>query len=129
MFTPHVSEGIDYRDRPGTGPVLVLSHGIGSNADSFAALMPRLPADWRVVAWNMPGYGGSEPLAADWPLAADYAAQLADAEAKGILVRAERELLERVRAATFEFISVDDFDPAELAAGKRGKAAALRPAA
>ena len=59
----------------------------------------------------------------------DYAAQLADAEAKGILVRAERELLERVRAATFEFISVDDFDPAELAAGKRGKAAALRSAA
>ena len=48
MFTPHVSEGIDYRDRPGTGPVLVLSHGIGSNADSFAGLPPpdpRFPAD------------------------------------------------------------------------------------
>src|SRR5690606_21046968 len=47
----------------------------------------------------------------------DYDAQLADAEAKGILAKAERELLARVRAATFEFISVDDFDPAELVAG------------
>src|SRR5690606_218366 len=59
----------------------------------------------------------------------DYDAQLADAEAKGILAKAERELLARVRAATFEFISVDDFDPAELVAGKRSKATSLRSAA
>jgi len=51
----------------------------------------------------------------------DYDAQLADAEAKGVLSAAERALLARVRAAAFEFISVDDFDPAELAAGKRAK--------
>ncbi len=51
----------------------------------------------------------------------DYDAQLADAEAKGVLSAAERALLARVRAETFEFISVDDFDPAELAAGKRTK--------
>jgi pimeloyl-ACP methyl ester carboxylesterase len=76
MFTPHDSEGIDYRERPGTGPALVLSHGIGSNADSFAGLVPRLPADWRIVAWNMPGYGASVPLGQDWPLAADYARAL-----------------------------------------------------
>lgn len=49
----------------------------------------------------------------------DYDAQLADAEAKGVLSTAERELLARVRAATFEFISVDDFDASELAAGAR----------
>jgi acyl-CoA dehydrogenase len=49
----------------------------------------------------------------------DYEAQLEDAEAKGVLTAAERELLARVRKATFEFISVDDFDPAELAAGSR----------
>ena len=59
----------------------------------------------------------------------DYDAQLADAERKGILSGAERELLARVRAATFEFISVDDFDPAELAAGTRTKPSSLRPAA
>jgi len=49
----------------------------------------------------------------------DYDAQLVDAEAKGLLSGAERELLARVRKATFEFISVDDFDASELAAGAR----------
>lgn len=81
MFTAQTSDGIDYRERPGTspgtGPVLVLLHGIGSNADSFAGLGPLLPADWRVIAWNAPGYGGSAPLGKDWPVAADYAGALA----------------------------------------------------
>lgn len=49
----------------------------------------------------------------------DFAAQVADAEARGIIDAAERALLERVRVASFEFISVDDFDPADLAAGAR----------
>ena len=49
----------------------------------------------------------------------DYAAQLADAQVKGVLSGAECELLARIRAATFEFISVDDFDSADLAAGVR----------
>jgi len=34
-----------------------------------------------------------------------------------------------VRKATFEFISVDDFDPADLAAGKRSKPSSLRSVA
>lgn len=76
MFIAHTSAGIDYRERPGTGPVLVLLHGIGSNADSFAGIVPLLPADWRVIAWNAPGYGASTPLGTDWPVAADYAAAL-----------------------------------------------------
>ena len=59
----------------------------------------------------------------------DYDAQLADAEAKGVLSSAERALLARVRAAAFEFISVDDFDPAELASAKRSKPASLRSVA
>jgi acyl-CoA dehydrogenase len=46
----------------------------------------------------------------------DYGAQLAAAEAQGAITTEERKLLERVRAATFEFISVDDFDPRELQA-------------
>jgi acyl-CoA dehydrogenase len=49
----------------------------------------------------------------------DFAAQVADAEARGVIDAAERALLERVRVASFEFISVDDFDPADLAAGAR----------
>ena len=53
----------------------------------------------------------------------DYVAQLAAAEAQGAISSEERKLLERVRAATFEFISVDDFDPRDLeAAVKHGKA-------
>ncbi len=44
----------------------------------------------------------------------DYEAQLADAESKGIIGAAERALLAHVRAATFEFISVDDFASEEL---------------
>jgi len=53
----------------------------------------------------------------------DYVAQLAAAEAQGAISAEERKLLERVRAASFEFISVDDFDSRELeAAVKHGKA-------
>ncbi len=77
MFTPRHSLQIDYRERAGSGRVLVLLHGIGSNADSFAGLLPFLPADWRVIAWNAPGYLGSAPLEGKWPTAADYAQALA----------------------------------------------------
>ncbi len=59
----------------------------------------------------------------------DYDAQLADAVANGVLSQAEGALLARVRKASFEFISVDDFDPDELAAGKHQQRKALRPAA
>jgi pimeloyl-ACP methyl ester carboxylesterase len=68
--------GIVALERPGTGPALVLLHGIGSNAGSFAPLVPHLPAAWRLIAWNAPGYGGSAPLEKDWPVAGDYAAAL-----------------------------------------------------
>ncbi|MBX3689446.1 acyl-CoA dehydrogenase [Dokdonella sp.] len=60
----------------------------------------------------------------------DYDSQLADALAKGVLDAAEHALLARVRKASFEFISVDDFDAEELVAGARGRARRdLRPAA
>lgn len=71
------SGGIEYAERAGKGPCVVLLHGIGSNAGSFAPLIPHLPADWHVVAWNAPGYGHSAPLQAPWPVALDYAGALA----------------------------------------------------
>jgi acyl-CoA dehydrogenase len=46
----------------------------------------------------------------------DALGQLNDAEQIGAISAEERKLLERVRAASFEFISVDDFDPEELTA-------------
>jgi pimeloyl-ACP methyl ester carboxylesterase len=73
----HISDGIRYLERPGSGRVLVFLHGIGSNAGSFARLWPALPAEWRLIAWNAPGYGGSAPLAPEWPLASHYATALA----------------------------------------------------
>lgn len=83
--------GITLRERPGDGEIIVLLHGIGSSAASWTPLIPHLPADARVIAWNAPGYGGSRPLAPDWPVAADYADALTG------LVEAER--LERFTLA------------------------------
>ncbi len=68
--------GISFVERAGPGPCLVFLHGIGSNAGSFRALFDRLPSDFHLLAWNAPGYGASDPLAADWPVAADYATAL-----------------------------------------------------
>ncbi|MEL4072414.1 alpha/beta hydrolase [Ochrobactrum sp. GPK 3] len=75
-FQPAFSSGIAYLERKGPGPVLVCLHGIGSNAQSFDALLPCLPDDWHVVAWNVPGYSGSAPLSIEWPIARDYAMSL-----------------------------------------------------
>jgi acyl-CoA dehydrogenase len=44
----------------------------------------------------------------------DYMAQLDEAVRAGVIDAAEAALLKRVREGVFEFISVDDFDPAEL---------------
>lgn len=72
-------------ERPGKGRGLVLLHGIGSRAASFSSLLPHLPPDWHVIAWNAPGYGGSAPLDAAWPAANDYAeALLGVVEALGL---------------------------------------------
>jgi pimeloyl-ACP methyl ester carboxylesterase len=80
--------------RAGTGArgrPLVLLHGIGSNAHSYARMMSILAPDRMVIAWDAPGYGASEPLALDWPDASDYAAAL-DA------------LLDRLGVATFDLM-------------------------
>jgi pimeloyl-ACP methyl ester carboxylesterase len=58
-------------------PTLVLLHGIGSNAGSFAELAVALPAAINVVAWDAPGYGESAPLAVDTPTPHAYAHALA----------------------------------------------------
>ena len=46
----------------GSGPdAIVFLHGIGGDAQSFAPQIDALSRTRRAVAWNMPGYGGSEP--------------------------------------------------------------------
>lgn len=75
----HRADGIAYlrRCRGATASTLVLLHGIGSNAASFAALARAMPASAAVVAWDAPGYGDSAPLAPDQPTPRDYADALA----------------------------------------------------
>lgn len=75
-WTRKTAAGIEYLERPGTGPVLLLLHGIGSQAASFTPLLPHLAADTRVIAWNAPGYGASAVLDDEWPEARDYAGAL-----------------------------------------------------
>src|SRR5689334_914831 len=46
----------------GARTVLFL-HGIGGNRDSFTDDLPRLAKTRRALAWDMPGYGASPPIA------------------------------------------------------------------
>ena len=51
---------IGYLDA-GQGATLVLLHGIGSSSRSWKAQIERLASDWRIIAWNAPGYPPSAP--------------------------------------------------------------------
>ena len=55
---------------------VVLLHGIGSNAQSFAPLMRAFAGEHPMLAWDTPGYGESRPLVNEWPDASDYATAL-----------------------------------------------------
>jgi pimeloyl-ACP methyl ester carboxylesterase len=71
------ADGTAFLRRPGSGPALVLLHGIGSRAESWQAMVAALPAALPVIAWDAPGYGASRPLAAFAPTPTDYALRLA----------------------------------------------------
>ncbi|EJN10216.1 alpha/beta fold hydrolase [Herbaspirillum sp. YR522] len=60
----------------GSGPVVVLLHGISSGAASWLQCALKLEPHARVIAWNAPGYGRSTPLPMARPKAADYALRL-----------------------------------------------------
>jgi pimeloyl-ACP methyl ester carboxylesterase len=60
----------------GSGPPLVLLHGIGSAAASFRHQLEGLSSRFRVIAWDAPGYGASTPLSVAHPDAGHYAAAL-----------------------------------------------------
>jgi pimeloyl-ACP methyl ester carboxylesterase len=71
--------GIDVLRRSGSqdGIPVVLLHGVGSNASSFAPLMEALAPSLDIYAWDAPGYGVSQRLAMQSPHPSDYAAALA----------------------------------------------------
>jgi 3-oxoadipate enol-lactonase len=64
----------------GSGPPLLLLHGIGSNSRSFRHQLSGLSANHMVIAWDAPGYGRSEDPAGPFTLAdlADEAVHLLD---------------------------------------------------
>ena len=55
---------------------LVLLHGIGSSSSSWLHQLQSLAGHRTVLAWNAPGYTGSDPLPQDAPTAADYARRM-----------------------------------------------------
>ena len=57
-------------------PALVLLHGLGGGAAMWRRQYAALSDRYRVIGWDMPGYGGSDPLPGA-PGPADYAAALA----------------------------------------------------
>ena len=67
----------------GTGPPLVLLHGLGGGALNWIELLPSLLDRYRIVAPDLPGHGRSAPLHAPPAMAAyaDAVAALAEREA------------------------------------------------
>lgn len=60
----------------GSGTPFVLLHGVGSGARSWKHQLEGLSGQFRVVAWDAPGYGGSTVTASETPDAGDFAAAL-----------------------------------------------------
>jgi len=65
------SKGISYRES-GSGQALVLLHGIGSQSVSWLNQLETLKG-FRLIAWDAPGYGGSDFLSEPSPLPGHYA--------------------------------------------------------
>jgi pimeloyl-ACP methyl ester carboxylesterase len=54
-----VEGGTIHYETAGDGPPLILLHGIGSNSRSWRRQLTGLSQDFRVIAWDAPGYGKS----------------------------------------------------------------------
>ena len=52
-------------DERGSGPALVLSHGVGGDTSVWHTMTPPLAASFHVVAWDQPGHGQSIAVADD----------------------------------------------------------------
>jgi 3-oxoadipate enol-lactonase len=72
------SVGINYEEREQGGVPILCLHGIGGDTTSFQPQLDHLGG--HVIAWNMPGYGGSEPMPElTFPALADKLREFLDA--------------------------------------------------
>jgi pimeloyl-ACP methyl ester carboxylesterase len=68
-------KNLAYRES-GEGPALVLLHGIGSGSASWLFQLEDLANQYRVIAWDAPGYGESDAFSIEKPHPSDYARAL-----------------------------------------------------
>ena len=61
----------------GDGDTLVLLHGIGGNSESWKEQLNQMCDQYRVIAWDMPGYGGSDSFGSSAPDVNEYSETLA----------------------------------------------------
>jgi pimeloyl-ACP methyl ester carboxylesterase len=72
--------GFEFLVRSGeTDGTVVLLHGIGGRASSFASMMSYWPEGSQILAWDCPGYGASKSLVEAAPAPLAYAKALAQA--------------------------------------------------
>lgn len=63
----------------GSGPPVLFLHGLGGSATAWEAQLADLGDTFRCIAWDLPGYGDSEPIVPlTFPAIADAAARLLD---------------------------------------------------
>lgn len=75
-FAATKSGRIHYREA-GTGAPLMLLHSNGCSAHEYEDVIAHLAKSRRVIAWDMPGHGDSEPLTKHWSIP-DYADAVVD---------------------------------------------------
>jgi pimeloyl-ACP methyl ester carboxylesterase len=65
---------IEYRAAGERGnPAILMLHGLGSSSVGYRAQLAGLPGDFRVIAWNAPGFGASSLIDRDDASINDYA--------------------------------------------------------
>jgi pimeloyl-ACP methyl ester carboxylesterase len=66
---PLIGGAISYT-KAGTGPAMLLIHGLGGTRRTWRHLIPSLARTHTVIAPDLPGHGGSDPPAGDYSLGA-----------------------------------------------------------
>jgi|SRR5579863_3755812 len=79
-------------DHAGSGPVVVLLHGIGGNRTNWHDQLPAFGRDFHAIAWDARGYGASE----------DYAGPLDFGDFSGDLIR----VLDHFKAARAHLVGL-----------------------